>query len=190
MASIETLRRKLRERKARWDRQRGKYQDNRKTGHLKAMKKHRRAIRKLKRIFRRVLLEQRPSPHFAYSEFDCHDGRQVPKASYPALDHLCQTYLEPLRAEFGAVHVTSGYRPQDYNARIGGASMSIHIYDYPGREQDAVAADVWCDRGTPAEWAAFLEQFDPGGLCPYPSSNFVHNDNRQRIGMPDARWSA
>lgn len=136
----------------------------------------------------------RASENFRYSEFDCHDGTKVPRASYRALDHLCNTYLEPLRARFGPVTINSGYRPRGYNARIGGASQSLHIYDFQGRRSGAaregalaVAADVRCRRGTPTQWAAFLEGLNPGGLCAYPNSGFVHVDNRQRLGMVPAR---
>jgi len=127
------------------------------------------------------------SPNFHVREFACKDGSRVPEYAYPALRQLCQTYLEPLRERFGAIHVTSGFRHQAYNARIGGASLSLHRYEL---HRDAVAADVVCATGTPGEWAAFLEGLSPGGLCPYPSSNFVHVDNRQRVGMASARWGA
>lgn len=123
------------------------------------------------------------SPHFRYDEFDCRDGTPVPKAAYPALRHMCKTYLEPLRAQYGTVYVNSGYRHASYNASIGGASNSIHVYD---RHPDAVAVDHMLRGASPQEVADFHERRDPGGLGRY--SNFTHIDSRQRLGWPRARW--
>jgi uncharacterized protein YcbK (DUF882 family) len=120
--------------------------------------------------------------HFHVSEFDCNNGAAVPKNAYDALEHWCKNYGEPLRDKFGAVHINSGYRTASYNASIGGASDSVHIYD---NHPNAVAADFWCDKGNPNDWAAFLSQ-KADGLGTY--STFVHADNRNRIGWSDARW--
>lgn len=190
MASLSTLRDKLRKRLSQRDNQTtmihrtgGKVR-----GHHLARKTHVRAVRFLRKLIGRKRKQAgQLSPNFHVSEFRCRDGTPVPQASYPALRHLCRTYLEPLRARFGSVHVTSGFRTRSYNASIGGATLSIHIYDYPGREPDCVAGDLVCATGTPAEWHAFLEQLNPGGLGRY--STFVHVDNRDRIGMARARWS-
>lgn len=122
------------------------------------------------------------SPHFNVREFDCHDGRKVPAAAVPALKKLCLTYLEPLRAEFGPAHVLSGYRPADYNARIGGAKFSQHIYELT---PSSVASDLVFRLGSPALWARFADQLGAGGVGRYDHSGFVHVDNR-----PDrARWT-
>lgn len=168
------------------DRQTSLFRRDGKRGNAKAAKRHARAVRYLRSLVKK---RQRLSPNFHVAEFNCKDGTPVPKESYEALQHLCLTYLEPLRARFGRVRVTSGFRPAPYNRAIGGASESMHIYDFPGRDFEVVAADVVCERGTPQEWADFLEQFKPGGLCPYPSSGFCHVDNRQRAGLLPARWS-
>ena len=120
------------------------------------------------------------SPHFNVREFDCHDGRNVPAIAVPALKKLCVTYLEPMRTEFGPCHVLSGYRPADYNSRIGGARFSQHIYEL---SPESVAADLVFRLGNPALWAQFADQLGAGGVGRY--SGFVHLDNR-----PDrARWT-
>ncbi len=121
------------------------------------------------------------SPHFALAEFACKDGTTVPKASVPALQRLCREVLEPLREQFGPCTVMSGYRHKAYNARIGGARFSQHIYDlHPG----SVAADLIFSRGRPADWAEAAEPLTAsGGLGRYPG--FVHVDNRPG----KARWS-
>lgn len=121
------------------------------------------------------------SPHFNVREFDCHDGRKVPAVAVPALRSLC-VLLEKMRGHFGPAHVLSGYRPEDYNRRIGGAKFSQHIYELT---PDAVAADLVFRTGTPAEWARFADQLGAGGVGRYDHSHFVHIDNR-----PDrARWT-
>lgn len=40
---------------------------------------------------------------------------------------LCAGYLEPLRARFGPVRITSGFRCPELNAEIGGSSSSAHM---------------------------------------------------------------
>ena len=123
------------------------------------------------------------TPHFRVAEFDCHDGRAVPVAAHPALLRLCDAYLEKMRSRFGAAQVLSGYRPRDYNERIGGAGKSIHIYD---EHPDQVAADTRYARGTPAEWAAYADSLGAPGVGRYDQSGFVHIDNRTN---GPARWS-
>jgi len=122
----------------------------------------------------------RLSKHFVVEEFDCHDGTKVQKRDYNGLEYLCRTYLEPLRAKFGSVHINSGYRTRSYNASIGGASKSFHVYTmHDGNDQ---AADITCARGTPRQWHATLagirsrKRGGKGGLGLYPS--FVHCDIR------------
>lgn len=51
---------------------------------------------------------------------------------------LCANVLEPLRAQFGPIGVTSGYRPPEHNAEVGGRAGSFHLY-----EGDHCAADVY-----------------------------------------------
>lgn len=120
--------------------------------------------------------------HFNVREFDCHDGRKVPAAAVPALTRLCKDVLEPLRVKYGSVLVMSGYRPADYNRRIGGAKFSQHIYELGPQ---SVAADLVFQRGRPSDWAgdARILLSHAGGVGEYPS--FIHVDNRETV----ARWS-
>jgi hypothetical protein len=118
--------------------------------------------------------------HFNVREFDCHDGRRVPLVAVPALERLCERILEPMRAEFGACDVMSGYRPADYNRRIGGASLSQHIYELG---PDSVAADLTFAHGRPSDWYRMADSLGAGGAGRYPG--FVHVDNRPGR----ARWS-
>ena len=122
------------------------------------------------------------SEHFQVREFDCHDGRKVPAVAVPALQRLCVALLEPLRAKFGVAHVLSGYRPADYNRRIGGARYSQHIYELT---PEAVSSDMVFRTGNPAEWAYAADQLGAGGVGRYDRSGFVHVDNRP----VRARWT-
>lgn len=120
------------------------------------------------------------SPHFDTHEFDCHNGAPVPRHAYLDLRDLARVYLEPLRKQFGATIIVSGYRTPAYNASVGGAPHSYHVYEV---RRFGAAADVVCAHGTPAEWLIFLSKLKPGGLGGY--SRHVHVDNRE--GAP-ARW--
>ena len=122
----------------------------------------------------------RLSEHFTVEEFDCRDGTRVMRRDYNGLEYLCRTFLEPLRKKYGPVHVNSGFRTRAYNARIGGASQSMHVYTiHDGNDQ---AADVTCARGRPSDWHRTLntlrarERNGKGGLGLY--STFVHVDIR------------
>jgi hypothetical protein len=120
------------------------------------------------------------SAHYNVREFDCHNGRRVPQVAVPALARLAQQFLEPMRAKFGRGRVLSGYRPRDYNRKIGGASQSQHIYD---DDPTTVAADLTFERGTPTQWAVearrIADRLGYGGVGEYPTSGFVHMDNRR-----------
>jgi len=125
----------------------------------------------------------RPSPNFDWAEFDCNDGTPMPEASKPAVRHLCLTVLEPRRAKYGATDVNSGYRTDSWNRHVGGESNSVHRYDL---HPEAAAADSRCEKGSPREWFAHdAGKADGRGVY----ATFVHADNRNRIGWPDATWS-
>lgn len=72
------------------------------------------------------------SPHFTLAEMTATAVRDV--ANTPSLDEaanlkfLCEHLLEPLRARFGPLYTTSGYRSPAVNARIGGSSSSMHVH--------------------------------------------------------------
>jgi uncharacterized protein YcbK (DUF882 family) len=123
---------------------------------------------------------KRLSDHFVVEEFDCHNGAKVQSRDYNGLSYLCRTFLEPLRKKYGPVHINSGYRTRAYNASIGGATNSFHVYTaHDGNDQ---AADVTCARGAPSEWHRTLsairqrERNGKGGLGLY--GTFVHVDVR------------
>jgi len=130
------------------------------------------------------------SEHFNIREFDCKNGTKVPVVAIPAVGRLANAFLEKMHDKFGTGHIMSGYRPRAYNASIGGASQSQHIYD---DDPTTVAADTIWQKGTPQQWAAeartISDQIGYGGVGEYPPnskrSGFVHIDNRR----VKARWS-
>lgn len=123
----------------------------------------------------------RLSPHFRASEFFCNDGSPCPITARPGMVALATVFLEPLRAKFGVCFVLSGYRHTLYNAAIGGARESQHIYEH---DFESVATDLRFGRGTPAQWAAEARRIRSsangghGGVGRYDRAGFVHVDNR------------
>ena len=115
----------------------------------------------------------RLSANFRVAEFHCKCGVHVPGQAIPGLRRLVRQILQPMRDEFGACLVNSGYRTVRYNATIGGATNSKHVYT---RDPAHPAADVRFAHGTPAQWAAKAERLlgNSGGLGIYRT--FVHHD--------------
>lgn len=142
----------------------------------------------------------RVSPHFVIEEFDCHDGTHVAAANHDDIERLAAWVLEPLRDEFGPVHVMSGYRTVSHNRMIGGALHSVHLLATPLPQRErrardvaarsagdrAAAADVIPQKGSPQKWAAWLQKHrrahahlghqGRGGIGLYVASGFVHVD--------------
>ena len=67
---------------------------------------------------------QQLSEHFKLVEF-CKHGAP-PDDCLPLAQRMCQEVLEPIHTKFGTMPITSGYRPPDANAAIGGAKTSAH----------------------------------------------------------------
>jgi hypothetical protein len=64
--------------------------------------------------------------------------------------YICQTLLEPVRAQFGPTEIDDGYRPPVENVEAGGKPKSYHLYigtqsaadiKYPMPEQIIEALD-------------------------------------------------
>jgi len=93
------------------------------------------------------------SPHFAIEELTRtgHSGiSNTPDAeTINRLTVLAITALEPIRARFGSIRVTSGFRTRELNEAIGGAKDSAHLY--------GCAADIQAINGaTPTEIVAWV----------------------------------
>lgn len=74
------------------------------------------------------------TPHFKLSEFEksataqaCGIDNSVPPQYIPTLQQLCQEVLEPLRSFVGGpIVISSGYRCNALNVKVGGAYASQH----------------------------------------------------------------
>src|SRR5579863_6570467 len=75
--------------------------------------------------------------HFAITEFE--KDAPVPPEAVAILECLCSLVLEPIRAKFGPLVITSGYRLAGSNHATGGVPDSQHIYT-----ATAAAADFEC----------------------------------------------
>ena len=125
-------------------------------------------------------MTDRITDHFAWSEFACHDGTDVPAEKRSGTTRLC-VQLEVLRAYLDCpIRIVSGYRTAEYNKRCGGARDSQHMH---GR-----AADIQVAGMTPTEVYHEIEGLidrglmTNGGIGRYDT--FVHFDVRGYI----ARW--
>jgi uncharacterized protein YcbK (DUF882 family) len=126
------------------------------------------------------------SPHFAWSEFACHDTVQTPYPQDYRADRgiALATELERIRAALGVslsrdvpLFLDSVYRTEAWNKTIGGVPNSQHLQ---GR-----AADVRCPHGCTA--AMFKNVVVAVAKSPdskiryikaYPHQGFIHIDIR------------
>lgn len=112
------------------------------------------------------------SANFKVDEFACKDGSDTVFISQGLV-----TVLQKIREHFGKpVIITSAYRNDAYNKKVGGADYSQHKY--------GTAADIYISGVSPAMIADFVETIMPntGGIGIY--SSFVHVDVRTTC----ARW--
>ena len=113
------------------------------------------------------------SANFKVSEFACKDGSDTVFIS-PGL----VTVLQKIRDHFSKpLIITSAYRNDAYNKKVGGSKYSQHKY--------GMAADIYINGVSPATIAEFVETIMPntGGIGIYNS--FVHVDVR----TARARWN-
>jgi uncharacterized protein YcbK (DUF882 family) len=127
-----------------------------------------------------AFLSERGVKHFTAREIDPRGNSYVDDWHniIPTL-HIA----EVLRAEFGPTKVNSGYRDPDYNAQVGGAPISLHVYF---NALDLVPRD-----GTPEDWSKYLKHTYRlnllGGIGLYPT--FLHIDTRKLVfGRAPAFW--
>ena len=112
------------------------------------------------------------SPHFTVGELcrTAHagiDNTPNQDAVYH-LTSLCQLVLEPLRAKFGPLWVSSGYRCPALNKAIGGVHDSAHVFGFaadvvPASPDITIASMVRWLRESPIEFdQAIDESTGPG----------------------------
>lgn len=75
------------------------------------------------------------STHFALPEFTQSATAAAkgidntpPESIMPLLKEFCEQILEPIRAQWGAVVINSGYRCPELNAAVGGVPTSEHVW--------------------------------------------------------------
>ena len=114
----------------------------------------------------------RLSNNFSLSEFDCHDGSEMPLNIVKNVT-LVAEQLQILRNFIGKpITINSGYRSPSYNKRIGGVSKSMHL--------QGLAADIRVDGISPRSLNGIIEELikdgrmKQGGLGRY--STFTHYD--------------
>lgn len=105
--------------------------------------------------------------NFKVKEFQCHDGTDL-----VLIDTELVNILQMIRDHFKApVTITSGYRTNAYNSKIGGSKTSFHV---KGR-----AADIKVKGVDPVLVGMYAETLRAGGIGLYSYPNgFVHIDTR------------
>ena len=99
------------------------------------------------------------SPHFTLAELTHTIHTDIDNAPSPQdiqrLQYLAVTLLEPLRAKFGPLEISSGFRTKPLNERLKGQPDSAHLYgcaaDFVPRNAGVAEVVVWVmrDSGLP-----------------------------------------
>ena len=115
------------------------------------------------------------SKNFNAREFRCGLGSPCSSCTTTLVDELLVEYLQKIRDYFGAeVEITSGYRCDSYNRRIGGATGSRH--------SRGMAADIVVRGVAPRRVAAYAEYIGVKGIGLYETAAdgyFTHIDTRE-----------
>ena len=110
------------------------------------------------------------SDNFVSNEFDC-KGSGCCKETF--IDEKLVGYLQKLRDHFGKpVKITSGYRCDTHNKKVGSTSSSQH--------KKGKAADITVTGVPTIEVAQFLQSIGVKGIIRYVTKNFVHLDTREK----------
>jgi len=123
--------------------------------------------------------------HFSESEFACKDTFNTPA---PYIPEFLLLVLEDLREHFNAVvTITSGYRNEFYNAMVGGALNSSHLYNDP--DELIAASDVKVDGIKPSEVFKYLDGKYGDKISLGKYLLFTHIDTRSKYtGDRSRRW--
>lgn len=110
--------------------------------------------------------EKRLSANFKVKEFACKDG-----SDKILIDTDLVLILQKIRDKFKApVKITSGYRTESHNRKVGGATNSYH--------KKGMASDIQVSGVHPVLVAMYAVELNAGGIGVY--SNFVHVDTRTK----------
>ena len=106
--------------------------------------------------------------HFKVKEFACRDG-----SDYVPIDLDLVYKLEEIRQHFGKpIFITSAFRTESYNKKIGGASSSYHT--------KGMAFDIVVQGVSPFDVAHFAQGLWIMGIGCYKDDGFVHIDGRSQ----------
>jgi hypothetical protein len=110
------------------------------------------------------------SPHFADTELGVSGAFPTIVANAMV---LCNVLLEPLRAKFGPILITCGYRNPQHNAAVGGAPDSQHLYqgqnaaaDFRPLAVDLTVAFDWIRLQSHLPFDQVILETDPGTQIP------------------------
>ena len=107
------------------------------------------------------------SDNFNLREFQCKCGCEQVKLGADLLNTL-----QVIRNKLGkSIHITSGYRCDSYNKRIGGSKNSFHKF---GRGVDVTTSN----KSDLKQIIKLAYELGLKGIGYYPDENFVHLDNR------------
>jgi len=112
-------------------------------------------------------MSERLSKNFQAWEFRCHCCGRV------KVDEKLTQGLQKLRDKIARpITVTSGFRCDNHNKDVGGATNSLHL--------TGQAADITCDMPILMLYyhAISIPEFRDGGVGLYPDKNIVHVDVR------------
>lgn len=114
--------------------------------------------------------DKKLSANFKVKEFACKDG-----SDKVLVDTDLVSLLQKIRDKFKApVKITSGYRTESHNRKVGGATNSYH--------KKGMACDIQVSGVHPVLVAMYAVELNAGGIGVY--SNFVHVDTRDK----KSRW--
>ena len=115
------------------------------------------------------------APNFTLKEFACKDGSDVVLVWVGMPDLLQQG-----RSHFNAkMHLTSAYRTEPYNKKIGGSAHSRHMC--------GMAVDIVVEGASPLEVARYFDKFLGDKGCVGLYKNYVHVDGREKKYRYDMR---
>lgn len=116
------------------------------------------------------------SPNFNLGEL-----AQAVKGQYAIVQPSAVQALQDLRDAAGALNVNSGYRSPDYNAQIGGAGYSRHMYG-DGYDLDPVSVTIDALEGMCTDQGGFLVEYETHVHCDWRDVDVAV----EFFGPPDA----
>jgi hypothetical protein len=116
------------------------------------------------------------SPHVHFAEFDCREGPPCPDYMFDPCAAIARAHIEKRRAAGGdrPIIFTSAHRWDWYNAKIGGASLSFHVYE--NRREDPAIDHNQVGHAPSTLQAWYDSHTNPGGMGYY--DGFTHIDPR------------